>query len=75
MTKFTAYIFGILVAALVTLAFANPGHAFGMDEDRWACEQDAFKFCSNEIPNVSRITECMFRNRKKLSPPCRAKFK
>ena len=75
MDKFTTYIFGILVAGFVTLAFTDAGHAFGMDEDRWSCEKDAFKFCSNEIPDVSRITECMFRNRKKLSPPCRAKFK
>jgi hypothetical protein len=53
MDKFTTYIFGILVAGFVTLAFTDAGHAFGMDEDRWACEQDAFKFCSNETYHVS----------------------
>jgi hypothetical protein len=33
MAKFTTYMLGILFAGLVTLAFTDAGHAFGMDEE------------------------------------------
>jgi hypothetical protein len=33
--------------------------AEGTAEQRWACEQDAFKFCGKEIPSVQRVTACM----------------
>jgi hypothetical protein len=49
--------------------------AEGTPEQRWACEQDAFKFCGKEIPNVQRVTVCMTKNVKKLSPACRSQFK
>jgi hypothetical protein len=29
---------------------------------------DAYKFCRKEIPDVPRIIECMYMNRKNLSP-------
>jgi hypothetical protein len=57
------------------VALTEPGLAQGTPEQRWACEEDAFKFCGKEIPNVERITACMNKNVKKLSPGCRAQFK
>jgi hypothetical protein len=32
---------------------------------------DAFRLCSSEIPNVSRVTTCMMQRRASLSPGCR----
>ena len=75
MTKMTVYLVAIATVGMVTGAPAGKSQAQGMAEQRWACEQDAFKFCGSEIPNVPRITACMIKNVKKLSPACRAQFK
>jgi hypothetical protein len=62
-------------ALAATVALAGKSQAEGTAEQRWACEQDAVKFCGTEIPNVPLITACMIKNVKKLSPTCRAQFK
>ena len=36
------------------------------------CTGDAFRLCSSEIPNIPKITACMFKNRSSLSAGCRA---
>lgn len=41
-------------------------------EAQQQCTGDAFRLCSSEIPNISKITACMFKNRTSLSPGCRA---
>jgi len=74
MTKliwFAAITIGVVVAAAAT----GNSQAEGTPEQRWACTSDAFRFCGNEIPDVPRITVCMAKNIKKLSPACRAQFK
>jgi outer membrane biosynthesis protein TonB len=38
---------------------------------RQMCMGDAFRLCSAEIPNISRIVACMRRNRANLSQGCR----
>jgi len=58
-----------------TVADVGRSQAEEIADQRWACERDAFKFCGNEIPDVPRITSCMTRNIKKLSPACRAQFR
>jgi hypothetical protein len=40
-------------------------------EAQQQCSGDAFRLCSSEIPNVSKITACMYRHRSELSPGCR----
>ena len=35
------------------------------------CTGDAFRLCSSEIPNVPKITACMFKHRAELSTGCR----
>jgi hypothetical protein len=47
----------------------------GTPEQRAACMGDAFRFCSSEIPNIPRITACMEKNLRRLSPACRAQFR
>ncbi|MGB9385691.1 MAG: hypothetical protein WCB50_12910 [Pseudolabrys sp.] len=63
------------IAILVIATPSENSQAEGTPEQRCACEQDAFRVCGNEIPNVARITHCMVKNVKKLSPARRAQFK
>ncbi|MCP4617911.1 MAG: hypothetical protein GY844_15945 [Bradyrhizobium sp.] len=41
-------------------------------EAQQQCTGDAFRLCSSEIPNISKITACMFKHRSELSAGCRA---
>lgn len=58
-----------LVAA--SLALAAPARAGGTDEQREACTNDAFKFCSADIPDEGAIESCLRRNHSHLSPSCK----
>ena len=40
-------------------------------EQEQACTGDAFRLCSSEIPDVSRVTACMVAKKSQLSPACR----
>jgi hypothetical protein len=81
--KITAYLTGIVTAAVVVLAFSNAAqaapnvmdHPGGTLEQRRACKDDAIKFCRQEIPDIPRITACMTKNKKNLSAMCRTQFK
>ncbi|ANV99562.1 hypothetical protein [Bradyrhizobium icense] len=44
-------------------------------EQEQACTGDAFRLCSSHIPDISRVTACMVRNKSQLSPACRAHFR
>ena len=46
----------------------------GTPEQQQACQPDAMRLCSEFIPDVDRITACMFKNRIRLSPACHAVF-
>ena len=41
-------------------------------EAQQMCTGDAFRLCSDEIPDIPKITACMFKHRADLSPGCRA---
>jgi hypothetical protein len=41
-------------------------------EQQQACMGDAFRLCSSEIPNIPKITACMYKHRSELSAGCRA---
>jgi hypothetical protein len=41
-------------------------------EDQAACQDDAFRLCSQTIPDRERTFQCMIANREVLSPGCRA---
>ena len=49
-------------------------HAFTQDDQRRLCTGDVFRLCSSEIPDVERITACMYRKKASLSPGCRSVF-
>lgn len=50
---------------------ATSGLAFS-SEAQQMCTGDAMRLCSNEIPDVPRVTACMHRKRAQISPGCRA---
>ena len=70
---------GAAITLLATLAFAavaGGAHAnSGTAEQRRACRADAMKLCREFVPNVKNITACMERNKRHLSPACRAQLK
>jgi hypothetical protein len=60
-----ALAFAASFSALPTSSFAFSAEAQQM------CTGDAMRLCSSEIPNVSKITTCMIRQRTSLSSGCR----
>ena len=63
-----------LVLALTTcFAAVSSTASFAFSsEAQQQCTGDAFRVCSSEIPNIPKITACMFKHRAELSPGCRA---
>lgn len=62
-----------LTALIAGVSFS--ADAAGTPEQRRACRADAMKFCREFVPNVQKITTCMERNVRRLSPPCRSQFR
>jgi hypothetical protein len=61
----------LAVAASLTAVTSTSSFAYS-DEARAQCTGDAFRLCSSEIPNISKITACMVKNKSSLSAGCRA---
>jgi len=70
MTKTFRKLFMMTVFAAAVFALPRASYAFS-SEAQQLCTGDAFRLCSSEIPNVSRITACMMKQRAKLSVGCR----
>jgi hypothetical protein len=64
----------IIVVGL--LAGAMPGYfrPAAAETAREACTHDAFRLCSDAMPDVGRTKACLAKNRRSLSPLCRAAF-
>ena len=60
---------GILI---LNAAFAREYR--GTFEQQMACTPDVWRLCSEEIPDVNRITACLRQNTPNLSDGCRAVF-
>jgi hypothetical protein len=63
-----------LAVALSLSLLPTVGHAYTPEEQQ-ACQPDAFRLCSSEIPDVDRITACMIAKKSQLSPECRRFFR
>jgi hypothetical protein len=76
--KMTAFLAKTLRQAGLVLAFAvsvsalssTSSFAFSAEAQQM-CTGDAFRLCSSEIPNISKITACMIKQRASLSAGCR----
>jgi len=70
----------MLAAGLVlTLgAFATPAGAQRADDMRGGggnpCVGDAQKICNEFIPDRGKVASCLFKNKAKLTPACRAEL-
>jgi hypothetical protein len=75
MTSFRACRLGAALAvALAFSAVPTTGHAY-TEEEQQACQPDAFRLCSSEIPDVDRVTACTVARKSELSPECRRFFR
>jgi hypothetical protein len=64
---------GLIAAFAVSISAISSTASFAFSaEAQQMCTGDAFRLCSSEIPNIPRITACMFKNRSSLSAGCRA---
>jgi hypothetical protein len=67
----------VVVLLLVGSANANAqqnSEYHGTTDQQVACTGDVFRLCWSEIPNVSRIVDCLVREKPRLSAGCRAVF-
>jgi len=65
----------IALAALVTMVlFAGPAASAYTQEQQQACQNDAFRFCGEAIPDENRVRACLVSNLRRLSPACRRQF-
>ena len=74
----TAFFTSTIRKVSLVLAFAASFSALSSSasfafsaEAQQMCTSDAFRLCSSEIPNISKITACMIRQRASLSSGCR----
>ena len=63
-----------LIALALAFFAAAPAEAQPTPAQRQACEQDAYRLCSEAIPDEQRVRQCLVRNMKRLNPTCRAAF-
>ena len=64
---------GLVLAFALSLSTLSTTASFAYTaEAQQMCTGDAFRLCSSEIPNISKITACMIKHRADLSPGCRA---
>ena len=75
MPLFRRFQLGATLAVALTLSILpTMSHAYTQEEQA-ACQPDAFRLCSSEIPDVDRVTACMVAKKSQLSPQCRAFFR
>ena len=64
---------GLVLAFALSLSTLSTTASFAYTADaQQMCTGDAFRLCSSEIPDISKITACMIKHRAQLSPGCRA---
>ena len=67
-----AAVLGLAVA--VTPAAAQRGDDMGGGGGQNPCVGDAQKLCNEFIPDRAKVASCLFKNKPKLTPACRAEL-
>ena len=67
-------IFGLIGFVLTLSILSGPAGAYTEDQ-RAACQDDAFRLCASAIPDEQRVKACMVANMQRLSPACRRMFR
>jgi hypothetical protein len=65
----------LVAGAALFSGMTSPAAAQGTVAQREACEGDAFKFCSEFIPFVHAIENCLSRNLRRLTPACQVQMR
>ena len=60
------------ISAVALLFFGSAAANAESRAERQACESDAFRVCSAEIPDRHNVFLCLMANSRQLSPACRA---
>ena len=60
-------------AFIVSLMGPLPAIAY-TQADADACTPDAMRLCQDAIPDTNRVTLCLVRNKRQLSPACTVVF-
>ncbi|WBL79905.1 hypothetical protein I3J27_05605 [Bradyrhizobium xenonodulans] len=64
----------LAIGGIVAQGAASAEEYRGTMEQQMACTPDVWRLCSDQIPDVSRITACLRENTPQLSSGCRAVF-
>ena len=62
------------LSAMLAFFAAAPAMAQGTQEQRDACENDAYRFCEAQVPDAVAVEKCLKANIGSLSAGCRAEF-
>jgi hypothetical protein len=63
---------GLVLAVAASIASLSSTSSFAFSaEAQEMCTSDALRLCSSEIPDIPKITACMFKHRADLSTGCR----
>ena len=65
----------MLLATVLGVSISPAAGQSYTPEQEQACTGDAFRLCSSEIPDISRVTACMVAKKSQLSPACRSQFR
>lgn len=66
--------FALAIGGIVAQSAASAEEYRGTMEQQMACTPDVWRLCSDQIPDVGRITACLQQNTPQLSSGCRAVF-
>jgi hypothetical protein len=64
----------LAIGGIAAQGVASAEEYRGTMEQQMACTPDVWRLCSDQIPDVSRITACLRQNTPQLSSGCRAVF-
>lgn len=64
----------LAIGGIVAQSAASAEEYRGTMEQQMACTPDVWRLCSDQIPDVGRITACLQQNTPQLSSGCRAVF-
>ena len=63
-------ILALTIATSLAAMTSTQSYAYSAEAQQ-QCTGDAFRLCSSEIPNIPKITACMYKHRTELSVGCR----
>jgi hypothetical protein len=64
----------VWIAIPLALLASAPAFAQGTPEQRAACNDDAFKFCDDDVPDAIAVEKCLRAHMSSLSAKCRQEF-